>query len=75
MRSNIMKQKILFAVVMGSITTALVSFTVIAVNLGFDKAFVTLWLRSWLISYMVAVPSIILIGPRVQSFLNKLPSR
>ena len=75
MQSNIMKQKILFAVVMGSITTALVSFTVVAVNLGFDKAFVALWLRSWLISYLVAVPSIILIGPRVQSFLTHLANR
>ena len=70
-----MKQKILFAVVMGSITTAMVSFTVIAVNKGFTNGFVAIWLRSWLISYLVAVPSIILIGPKVQSFLNSLAMR
>lgn len=70
-----MKQKILFAVVMGAITTALVSFTLIGVNAGFSNGFVALWLRSWLISYLVAVPSIILIAPRVQSLLTRLVSR
>lgn len=70
-----MKQKILFAVVMGAITTALVSFTLIVVNTGFINGFVAVWLRSWLISYLVAVPSIILIAPKVQSLLNSLVSR
>lgn len=68
----IMKQKILFALVMGSITTAIVSFTLTAVNKGFVDGFATIWLRSWLISYSVAVPAILLLGPKVQAFLNGL---
>jgi integral membrane sensor domain MASE1 len=67
-----MKQKILFAAVMGAITTALVSFTLVVVNKGFNDEFLSIWLKSWLISYTVAVPTIILIAPRVQSFLNRL---
>jgi predicted Co/Zn/Cd cation transporter (cation efflux family) len=65
-----MKQKILFAAIMGSITTGLVSLTVIAANRGFVDGFIAIWLKSWLISYLVAVPSIIFIAPKVQYLVN-----
>lgn len=68
----IMKQKVLFALVMGSITTAIVSFTLTAVNKGFVNGFAPIWLRSWLIGYAVAVPAILLMGPKVQALLNRL---
>ena len=67
-----MKQKILFAAVMGAITTALVSFTLVVVNYGFNEGFVVRWLRSWLISYSVAVPAILLIAPHVQLLLKRI---
>jgi hypothetical protein len=67
-----MKQRILFALVMGMITTCLVSMTLVLVSNGWTGSFLTSWLRSWLLSYIVAVPSIILIGPKVQSFLNAI---
>jgi hypothetical protein len=65
-----MKQRILFAFIMGLITTSLVSMTLVLVNNGWTGGFLNIWLRSWLLSYIVAVPSIIVIGPKVQSFLN-----
>jgi len=46
-----MKHKIAFALIMGMITTAIISFTLIAVNMGFGTRFMTAWLRSWSISY------------------------
>ena len=67
-----MKQKLVFAAVMGTITTGLVSLTLVSVNRGFASGFIAVWLKSWLLSYMVAVPAILVIGPRVQSFLNSL---
>ena len=67
-----MKQKILFALIMGSITTGLVSLTVILANKGFVEGFFAIWLKSWLISYIVVVPSIILIAPKVQFLVSKL---
>ncbi|HEX2606432.1 MAG TPA: DUF2798 domain-containing protein [Flavisolibacter sp.] len=66
-----MNPKILFAFIMGSITTCLVSFTLILVNKGFVSGFTLLWLKSWLISYLVAVPVILVIGPKVQAALNR----
>jgi len=67
-----MKQRILFAIVMGVITTALVSFTLVSVNKGFVSGFLYVWLKSWLISYTVAVPAIIILGPKVQMILNSI---
>lgn len=67
-----MKQKILFAAIMGSITTGIVSLTVIIANAGFINGFIALWLKSWLISYVVAVPAIIFFAPKIQYLVSKL---
>ena len=67
-----MKQKLAFALVMGIITTGLISFALISINLGFGDRFLTTWLRSWAISYVLAVFSILFIGPRIQFLVNSL---
>ncbi len=65
-----MRQRILFAAVMGTITTGLVSLTLITINKGFVPGFIGIWLKSWLISYLIAVPVILLLAPKVQALLN-----
>jgi hypothetical protein len=67
-----MKQKIAFALIMGVITTGIISFTLISINIGFIEAFFKIWLRSWAMAYMVVIPAILLIGPMVQSLVDKL---
>ncbi|MES2649291.1 MAG: DUF2798 domain-containing protein [Bacteroidota bacterium] len=67
-----MKQKFLFALIMGGITTGLVSFTVISVNIGFVKSFAGIWLKSWVIAYVVAIPAILLFSPSVQWLVKYL---
>ena len=67
-----MKPKIIFAMIMGTVTTSLISFTVVMVSKGFSNGFFTVWLKSWLISFLVVVPSIILIGPIVQRLVDHL---
>lgn len=66
-----LKHKIAFALLMGATTTGLVSFTLIAVNAGFSAAFLKIWLRSWGIGYVVAIPAILIIGPKIQTIVNK----
>ncbi len=66
-----LKQKIAFALLMGAFTTGIVSFTLIALNLGFSPQFLTIWLRSWGIGYLVAIPAILFVGPKIQSFVSK----
>jgi hypothetical protein len=67
-----MKQKIAFALIMGIVTTGLISFTLIGVNIGFQEKFMVTWLRSWLMGYAVVFPAILFIGPKVQLFVNYL---
>lgn len=67
-----MKQRIAFAMIMGVITTGIISFTLISINIGFIDKFLSIWLRSWATSYAVVIPCILLIGPQVQALVNQL---
>lgn len=57
---------------MGLVTTALISFVVIAVNLGFSQNFARQWLRSWGLAYAIVIPAILMIGPRVQAAMERV---
>ena len=65
-----MKHRIAFAMIMGIITTGIVSFTLMAVNVGFVQKFITVWVRSWALAYLVAIPAILVISPRVMLFVE-----
>lgn len=53
-----MKKKVAFAFIMAVFTTGIVTFAAISVNLGFTSVFMKVWLKSWGISYIVAIPAI-----------------
>ena len=67
-----LKRKIAFALSMGIITTGIISFVLLALNLGFSDGFARTWLRSWSIAYVIVIPAILLIGPRLQAQLDRL---
>jgi hypothetical protein len=67
-----MKQKIAFALIMGVITTGIISFTLISINFGYGPKFLFVWLKSWMIAYLVAIPVILLIAPKVQIFVERM---
>jgi hypothetical protein len=67
-----MKQKIAFALLMGIVTTGLISFTVVAVNLGFVENFLSIWLKSWALAYLIAVPVILIIAPPIERLVGFL---
>jgi len=56
--------------IMGVITTGIISFTLISINVGFISTFLQIWLRSWAMAYLVVIPAILIIGPRVQKFVE-----
>lgn len=66
------KRRIAFALLMGIVTTGIISFVLLALNLGFSENFALTWLRSWGIAYVVVVPAILLIGPRLQAQVDRL---
>ena len=67
-----MKNKIAFAMIMGIVTTGIISFTLIAINIGFNDRFLNIWLKSWGLAYLVVIPAILIIAPQVQKLVNKL---
>ena len=67
-----LKRKIAFALSMGVITTAIISFVLIALNRGLADGFVLAWLRSWGAAYLIVIPAILLIGPRLQARIGRL---
>ncbi|MDK4735693.1 DUF2798 domain-containing protein [Rhizobium sp. CNPSo 3490] len=66
------KRKIVFALSMGVVTTGLISFTLLAFNLGLSKGFILTWLRSWGIAYLIVIPAILMIGPRLQAQIDRV---
>jgi hypothetical protein len=67
-----MKHRIAFAMIMGIITTGIISFTLISINVGFTDKFFRIWFRSWGTAYIVVIPAILIIGPRVQKLVDNL---
>jgi hypothetical protein len=67
-----MKNKIAFALIMGVVTTGIISFTLIAFNIGFNDKFLRIWLRSWGMAYIVVIPAILIIAPRIQKLVDRL---
>ena len=67
-----LKRKIAFALSMGVVSTGIISFTLLALNFGFSDRFVAAWLRSWAIGYVMVIPAILLVGPRLQQRIDRL---
>lgn len=65
-----MKKKLAFAFIMAIFTTGIVTFAAISFNVGFSSKFMVIWLKSWGISYVVAIPAILIIAPKVQSLVD-----
>lgn len=66
-----MKNKIAFALSMGIITTGIISFILIAINVGFIANFLKTWIKSWVIAYVIVIPAILIIGPRLQKIIDR----
>jgi len=67
-----MKHRIAFALIMGIITTGIISFTLISINIGFVSNFLVIWLKSWGMAYLTVIPVILLVGPIVQKLVNTM---
>ncbi|MBA4053880.1 MAG: hypothetical protein C0490_04135 [Marivirga sp.] len=66
------KQRIAFAFLMGIVTTGIISFTLVSINLGYNNEFMVIWLRSWILAYGVVIPAILFIGPKVQAIVGRI---
>ena len=55
----------------GLITSTSMSFVGLALNYGFQSDFAVRWLKAATTSYVVVVPMLILIIPRIQRFVMR----
>ena len=67
-----MKKKIAFAAIMGVITTGIISFSLVSINIGFVANFLVIWLKSWIMAYLLVIPVILIVGPKVQTLVEAL---
>ncbi len=51
---------------MAFIVTSYVSFTLVFINIGFGDDFLFIWLRSWLIAFLLATPSLLIVAPLIR---------
>lgn len=66
------KKKIAFAMIMGIVTTCIISFLLISINVGFTENFLKIWIKSWMLAYAIAIPAILLIAPRIERLVDRL---
>lgn len=59
-------EKLCFALIMGIITTGIISFTLIVINIGFTPTFFQRWFKSWAIAYLLVIPAILFIAPMIE---------
>ncbi|MCF6270799.1 MAG: DUF2798 domain-containing protein [Melioribacteraceae bacterium] len=60
------KPNLKFAFTMAFIVTSYISFILVVINAGFNSNFMILWLRSWFIAYLLAVPSLLFLPPIIR---------
>lgn len=70
--SRELHRRVLFALLMGIVTTGIISFTLISINIGYTEKFLSIWLKSWSIAYLVVIPAILIIGVQVQKAVDRI---
>ncbi|NIQ16899.1 MAG: DUF2798 domain-containing protein, partial [Candidatus Dadabacteria bacterium] len=67
MKFNVeIKKRVVFSLIMGLITTGIISFTIMAIHYEFNNVFLLHWNEAWFIAYIIVIPAILLIAPPLQ---------
>ncbi len=68
-----MRKKVAFALLMGIVTTGIISLSLIVVNTNFiGVPLLKAWIKSWGIAYVIVIPCILIISPFVERMVDKL---
>ena len=66
------KKKIVFALIMGLISTGIISLSLIIINIGLRPSFIQIWLKSWGIAYILVIPAILFIAPWIERMVDRM---
>jgi ABC-type multidrug transport system permease subunit len=64
------KNQFKIVLITGLIVTSYITFTVVAFNAGFENNFITKWLKSWFIAFILVVPSLLYLAPFIRKKLD-----
>lgn len=65
------KEEIIFASCMSFITTFFVTLVIVSINVGFNKNFLPIWLRTWGIAFFLVGLSILYFAPVLRKIIQK----
>jgi len=65
---------LLFSLITSMIVACIVTFVLTVVNHGFQNFFMS-WERSFVVAWMAAFPSVLLIAPRVRKLVQRLTAQ
>jgi len=65
------KKKIFFTLIIGSMTTGIITFVLNLVNVGLTETLIINWAKSWIIAYFVVVPVTLSIAPSIQKMVDE----
>ncbi len=63
---------IVFALVMSTLICAVTSSMIVAINTGFDAGYVERWLRSYVMAWAFAFPTVVLLAPHVRRLIDSV---
>ena len=61
---------IVFGLVMSTLICAVTSSMIVAINTGFDAGFCERWLRSYVMAWAFAFPTVVLLAPHVRRWIE-----
>ena len=67
-------RKYLAVGIIAFVVTCYISFFLVALNTGFTKEFLAIWMRSWLIAFLLAIPSLLFVAPSIKQSLSNFKS-
>lgn len=70
--NNDIKVKLLFAALMAFVTSSMISFIIVSVNVGFVDGFFWLWGKSFAMAYFLVIFAILVVSPKVQTLSEKI---
>ncbi|QTE21297.1 DUF2798 domain-containing protein [Polaribacter cellanae] len=64
--------KIIFGILMAFFMALAMSFIMVLINVGVVKAFLPIWMKSFAIGFVVAVPTSMVAAPISQKFISTI---
>lgn len=65
-------QRVVYTLVMSLLMSGIMSFVVSLFNIGLVNNILSIWLKAWSFSFLIAFPTVFFVSPVVAQIVNKL---